>query len=493
MKNDVVMYEKVYQILKNKIMSGLLTKGTKLPSRANLCQEFQTSEKTIRRALKMLIEEGLVETEQRKRPMVSYAYTGGLPAPADSRFHRMAHAASINDIIKTGILLCYPINERGLRLCRGKDWDIPKAIVEKMDPQKPAEFWNLSNRFWRFFICRTENDLIVRIVDHLGFGGLELLPGTFELRKNYRTGLENLMQTMKDGDEPERVHFDELFVLYGLPSENGEELSGRQLEVKSSLQIEAKELEHQISKAQERYSSVYLDIIGLIAMGRYRLGDRLPPYQEMSKYYCVSIDTISKAISILQRLGVVTAVRGRGTFIAINQDDLKKIQIDPELIACHVRRFVDSMELLSMTIEGVAAHVAAHVLQEDARWLSNELNRLWKDGYMYQSSPSVLLDFLVEHIQYDTLQAVYRVVQSNYRIERSIPKLIDRKKTPGDYKLFQMSMEAANYLMESDPAHYAKKMKEVFDYTRHMAVSACKRQGYWEAAMKVYDGTMLWK
>ena len=67
----MLMYERVFQILKNKIESDLLPEGTSLPSRADLCQEYGTSEKTIRRALAMLEENGFIQTSQRKRPVVS--------------------------------------------------------------------------------------------------------------------------------------------------------------------------------------------------------------------------------------------------------------------------------------------------------------------------------------------------------------------------------------------------------------------------------------
>ena len=54
MKNGIVMYEKIYRILKNKIECGLLPSGSRLPSRTDLCREFVTSEKTVRHALNLL-------------------------------------------------------------------------------------------------------------------------------------------------------------------------------------------------------------------------------------------------------------------------------------------------------------------------------------------------------------------------------------------------------------------------------------------------------
>ena len=56
MKDGTVVYERVYQILRNKIESGLLPYGSKLPSRADLCLEFKTSEKTVRRAVELLAQ-----------------------------------------------------------------------------------------------------------------------------------------------------------------------------------------------------------------------------------------------------------------------------------------------------------------------------------------------------------------------------------------------------------------------------------------------------
>ncbi len=42
---DGLMYERIYEILKDRIESGVLPAGTKLPSRDNLCREFGTSAK----------------------------------------------------------------------------------------------------------------------------------------------------------------------------------------------------------------------------------------------------------------------------------------------------------------------------------------------------------------------------------------------------------------------------------------------------------------
>ena len=48
MKNDIIQYERAYRQLKNKIESGILPVGSKLPGRGALCRELGTSERTVR-------------------------------------------------------------------------------------------------------------------------------------------------------------------------------------------------------------------------------------------------------------------------------------------------------------------------------------------------------------------------------------------------------------------------------------------------------------
>lgn len=492
MKNGIVIYEKFYQILKNKIECGLIPKGSRLPSRAALCREFATSEKTVRRVVEMLAADGYVETSQRRRPTVIFERTaetygrGILPL-------QKADATAANDILKTGILVCYPVISSGISRCTEADWEIPEAILEKMDPSQPAGFWRLSNRFWRFFAARNENDLILRAVDGLGFADLDPLPGTYAIRCAYCAKIKEFLQTVKRGGAPESVHFDDLSALYGFVSSQAEGRLSFRVAADSPMRSGTKTLYQRISKAEERYSRVYLDILGLIAIGRYQPGDRLPSHAQLRENYGVSIDSTVKAIHLLQKWGVVTAIRGKGIFVAMESRELSRIRIDPALIACHIRRYLDSLELLSLTIEGVAAHAAVHITPEEAKALGEKLEKVWNEDYLYQLSPIILLEFIVEHIQYDALKAIYTVVQDHYHIGRSIPKLLSHEKNQYNLKIHQECRTIAGCWEEGEVYLSAKKAADMYQYIQRLIAAECKRLGYWENAMQVYDGTFLWK
>ncbi len=492
MKNGIVLYEKIYRILKNKIECGLLADGSKLPSRTDLCQEFGASEKTIRRAIKLLSDRGLIKTAQRKRPVVTFDDTAASEKRRVASLHT-ADATAAGDILKTGIFLCYPMIRHGIELCCGNEWRIPGAILENMDPGQPTEFWRLSNRFWRFFVARIGNDLILRAVDSLGLSELDSLPGTAEVRREYYSRLKEFFCIVKNGGSPEEIRFADMSSLYRfLPDEkNGAPVC--KVVFDSPFRLGTKGLGRRISRAEEQYSRVYLDILGLVAIGKYRPGDRLPSHAELRRIYGVSVDTTIKAMQLLQKEGVVYATRGKGIFVAADFKKLSEIQIDPDLLSCHVRRYFDSLELLSLTVEGVAAHAAARAAVGEARRLRGQMEDLWDHSYCYQLSPIVLLEFLTGHIEYGALREIYKVIQENYHIGRSIPKLLGHVKNRYNREIYGQCIQAAEALAEGDPGAFAKEAAKMFRGTHRLIIRECKRLGYWKPAMDVYDGSILWK
>lgn len=493
MKNDIVLYERIYQLLKNQIECGILPVGAKLPSRAELCEEFKVSEKTIRRVLELLAEKNLIVTQQRKRPVVKNLASNQKQCGA---LGLRAVTTVPKDFFDTGRLLCYPAIEKGIALCTKEDWSIPAAIVERMDVLCSTEFWLLSHRFWRFFIARNGNDLLLRAVDSLGFSTLEPLPGSLELRKAYLKTLRYYVQAVSSGKSLEKDFFGDLAKLYGVNLQNGNQAQGEKryrVAPDSLLYTGLMHLEQRLRSAEERYSRVYMDIIGLIAIGRYRPGDRLPSHKEMQRIYGVSSDTTAKAVHVLEEWGAVTAKRGDGIYVAMDLAGLQQVRISPDLIGCHLRRFLDSLELLSLTVDGVAEHVSMFITADEARIFQREMDRLWNEEYLYQLTPIMLLEFITEHIQYSPLKEIYQVVCQNYHIGRSIPQLVTHDKTFENHSIHQQTADAVDCLIRGNPEQFSKKVPIMFRYVHELVVKECRRLGYWEVAKKVYDGTTLWK
>lgn len=472
MKSDVILYEKIYRKLKYQIACGILAEGQKLPSRAEMCKEFHTSEQPVRCALEMLAKEGLIITEKRKRPVVA-GNVKFLHNVAECSV-RKAESIPADDLVRTAIILSYPLIVHGISLCEDKDWMIPEKIVNLMDPKDMEDFWHLSNSVWRFFIARNNNELILRTVDSMNVSRIYSSLDSYEKRDSYYRMTKALINAMKEGKNPTSIEFGDISLVY------------------TNLKCD-EHLEEKLRKGEERHSSVCLDILGLIDIGVYQPGERLPSHKELQDFYGVSIDTTLRAIKTLKEWGVVKTAPKKGIVVAMDLSDIKKIRISPKMIAKHVRRFLDSLEFLELTIETVTLHAMREVKKEDIDKLLAKLYEQWQDPRVFHFFPSTLLEFITDHIRYETLRAVYEVMRKNFRVGRSIPKLIVKDKTEGDHQDYQKSLTAVAKLYDGDTRAFASIMGELFKDIRSQVIAACIAFGYYEDAIKVYDGRTLWQ
>ncbi|PWJ79111.1 UNVERIFIED_CONTAM: DNA-binding GntR family transcriptional regulator [Murimonas intestini] len=482
------MYERIFQILKNKIECGLLPEGTSLPSRADLCQEFGTSEKTIRRALAMLEEKGFIKTSQRKRPVVCGDRKAG---------HRTTmlalekiDKAVTSDVLKTGVLLCYPVIKKGISLCRKADLEIPRRILDNMKVENAPEFWRLSKQFYRFFVARNENSLILEAVDSLGLSELRPLQDDIVMRTRYYKQVQAFMGALETGGAPESVYFDDMSGMYGM---NDGASPSFNVAPDSAVLLGSKQMEKLLAVSEVRYSAVYMDIMGLIAAGRYQRGDQLPPHKELQRIYGVSVDTTIRAIQILQEWGVVKTVRGNGIFVEMDKDDIRKVHVPGHLIACHVRRYLDTLELLTLIIEGASICAAGNISRAELQSVKAEIDRLWNEDYLYERTPAILLDLITRNIGIKALGSIFALLQRNFRIGRSIPGLLNTEKTSVNCEVHEKSARAVHALCAGDHKMFSEISVQMFEEVYRLVVEECRRLGYYEAAMKVYDGTALWK
>lgn len=491
MKNDVVLYRKIYEHYKNKIECGLLPGGCRLPSRAKMCKEFNTSEKPVRCAIEMLAKEGFVETKPRKCPVVIYHQD--IVHQSSERSWQRAGEAIASDALKTGVFLCYPVIGHGISLCREEDWIIPQTILEHMDPEQPEKFWLLSNRFWRFFVARNGNEFILRTVDSMGYSDLGPLTGSYQVRRGYLMKLNEFLRSVRAGEDPASVGFGDMSFLYGFQGEKNRYSPTYKVPSDSVFLLGAQGLQKKLHGCEERYSNVYLDIIGMISMGYYKYGDFLPSHKELQEIYGVSIDTTLKAIKVLKEWGVVETAPNKGIWVKIDREDLKQIRLDPDLISCHVRRFLDSLELLTLILEGTAVHAMERAKKEEIDRLFMDLENAWKDPVLFHFFPSLVLKFVTEHIQFEMLRSIFEVLLKNLRIGRSIPKLMGSEKTQDDYKNYGKCIHAVSQLAAGDIWSFARQEANLFIDIRSQIIWICRKMGYLEAAMQVYDGTKLWK
>lgn len=84
-----------------------------------------------------------------------------------------------------------------------------------------------------------------------------------------------------------------------------------------------------------------------IISGTYKPGDKLPSVRELAMEASVNPNTMQKALSELERIGLVHSRRTSGRFITEDETMIK--QLKTETATEHIREFLKSMEPLGFT------------------------------------------------------------------------------------------------------------------------------------------------
>jgi len=89
-KSDSPLYLQVARALKEEILSGVYLVGSRLPTEDHLCKRFSVSRYTVREALRLLREDGLVSSQQG---------AGTIVIPPRSLSSDIHQVMSINDLV----------------------------------------------------------------------------------------------------------------------------------------------------------------------------------------------------------------------------------------------------------------------------------------------------------------------------------------------------------------------------------------------------------
>lgn len=112
------------------------------------------------------------------------------------------------------------------------------------------------------------------------------------------------------------------------------------------------------------YVQIEEQIHSLIAAGQLRLGDRLPPIRELAADLRVNHNTIARVYLDLNRDGVISTQRGRGTFVTGALDEEGVPRIRQEKLRAIVRLALEKAHTLGYASDEIAA-----VCEEElARW-----------------------------------------------------------------------------------------------------------------------------
>jgi GntR family transcriptional regulator len=134
------LYESVARRLKEEIVNGVYSVGAQLPTESALCKRFDVSRHTVRDALRILRDEGLVTSRQGAGTVVA-------PPPTSDSFH--LEATSINDLMAYSEAMHTEIRSTSTETVDGKlaarigvtggdEWLVVRGVARATGKQLPV-------------------------------------------------------------------------------------------------------------------------------------------------------------------------------------------------------------------------------------------------------------------------------------------------------------------------------------------------------------------
>ncbi len=99
----------------------------------------------------------------------------------------------------------------------------------------------------------------------------------------------------------------------------------------------------------------------LVASGALQAGDELPSVRQVAGQFAVNPMTISKAYSLLEALGVLERVRGKGMIVASDQSATRSLKKRIDLIQPILREAATQANQLGLPKESVLQALAEYL------------------------------------------------------------------------------------------------------------------------------------
>jgi len=109
------------------------------------------------------------------------------------------------------------------------------------------------------------------------------------------------------------------------------------------------------------YRQVIEQVNRLVASGSLKAGDELPSVRQVAGHFAVNPMTISKAYSLLEAVGVLERVRGKGMVVASDQAATRSLRKRMELVHPILREAATQANQLDLPKEAVLQAFAGYL------------------------------------------------------------------------------------------------------------------------------------
>ncbi|WCN38896.1 GntR family transcriptional regulator [Aneurinibacillus uraniidurans] len=118
----------------------------------------------------------------------------------------------------------------------------------------------------------------------------------------------------------------------------------------------------EFNTSQPIYQQIVARICRQIVREEIKAGEKLPSVREMAVQSGVNPNTVQRVYSELERMNIVEARRGQGSFVTENQEELERLRV--ELKVEYIRDFVSNMQEMGFSPSEIMEGIQNYLQQE---------------------------------------------------------------------------------------------------------------------------------
>ncbi len=468
MHNEPAFSKLIYEYLVLRFRFRYYQCGDSLPSIDDMCRKFRVSPLTVKAALKRLEQEHYVSIRHGKCTKVTYEQSD----EAYDKFKKDFFAAKIpmySDFQEALDLIFCPLYVASFQRMEQEDFTYLKRITERLD------FDDLTN-FYHYILQKTENPLALNLfwetALYLGFPSIiKIEIPTFY---NVERLKEHMRQLIKSGQKKNPK------LIYDSQHALERDITGE------FIKYLAEQMPGKTTESVSFHWRIYRDrpqicynlatrILHHIYVGDYRKDKFLPSYQAMAEKYQASVSTIRRTIRLLNEIGAVQSVNGKGTRILSLEEQGHEPNFSHPAVRRNLAYFIQAFELLKFSIEGVSRAAFPFLPTAEKNNLISRMETHLQTRRCELVS-SELLACISAYCHFAELREVYEKL---YRLMLWGAPLIRHRREASDMREMtaQFTKEMISSLKNEDFENCAKLLAGLFAQQYPIAEAYLYRQG----------------
>lgn len=488
MYQDQTLYHYLYQALVLQIKSGGFLQQRTLPTQKMLCQQYNVGITTVRKVMKMLDEEGYIQTALGQPAIVTYT------APIEDYISVLAgRKEEVRDAFEgLGFLLPHLYREASKHCSETEVSLMQQAIDEINENMDIGSLYHQTNLFFTTLIQVLNNPLILDLeLDsenylHIPFIPFQNLEDPFyRTADNVRNWLSNINDYILNQDRDTFYHI--VFNTY--QNSNKRVMAYFQaLEHHTSSMVPPDEKDvywFHVKERSELYAHLAMLILRRIVKGEFTDQKYLPSIPKIMAEYGVMKETASRSVALLNTLGITRTINKKGTVIIsdtprinITRADFHDPVIKKRLLYC-----LDALQFMALSIDSGIPFIPIEKkeLVKDIKYYLKTM----PDSRISPMMVQLLMTFIIHSVPTHSLKNIYRQVNEllvwGYYLEA-----VDKKLYPNSKKTASAMHELITALEAEDEQRIPNALKQAFLQIYRDSYTLIKRLPYDFGPLPIY-------